>query len=88
MATNGQYILDYDIFQRPTDTKTLIPFLNKMKDEQTLGSYIVADMGYGFEANIRFLEDEVPEQTVLIPYGTMLRESSCKWQSDDRKVTK
>ncbi|MGV3184723.1 IS1182 family transposase [Weissella paramesenteroides] len=86
MATNGQYILNYDIFQRPTDTKTLIPFLNKMKDEQTLGSYIVADMGYGSEANYRFLEDEMPEQTVLIPYGTMLRENSRKWQSDDRKV--
>ena len=86
MATSGQYILNYDIFQRPTDTKTLIPFLNKMKDEQTLGSYIVADMGYGSEANYRFLEDEMPEQTVLIPYGTMLRENSRKWQSDDRKI--
>lgn len=30
--------------------------------------------------------DEIPEQTVLIPYGTMLRENSHKWQSDDRKV--
>lgn len=39
MATNGQYILNYDIFQRPTDTKTLIPFLNKMKDGNRYDGY-------------------------------------------------
>nr|NFA51521.1 IS1182 family transposase [Lactiplantibacillus plantarum] len=26
------------------------------------------------------------QRTVLIPYGTMLKENSRKWQSDDRKV--
>ncbi|MFT0650849.1 IS1182 family transposase, partial [Lactiplantibacillus plantarum] len=26
------------------------------------------------------------QHTVLIPYGTMLKENSRKWQSDDRKV--
>ncbi|MGA3531120.1 hypothetical protein ACE5SX_18325, partial [Lactiplantibacillus plantarum] len=35
---------------------------------------------------IYHLEDEFGQHTVLIPYGTMLKENSRKWQSDDRKV--
>jgi hypothetical protein len=51
-----------------------------------LGHTIVADAGYGSESNYRYLEDEFGQHTVLIPYGTMLKENSRKWQSDDRKV--
>ncbi|MCT3580019.1 IS1182 family transposase, partial [Levilactobacillus brevis] len=44
------------------------------------------DAGYGSESNYRFLEDSLPEHTALIPYGTMIKENSRKWKSDDRKV--
>lgn len=27
IATNSQFVLFYDLFQNPTDTRTLIPFL-------------------------------------------------------------
>ncbi|WP_337127844.1 transposase, partial [Staphylococcus aureus] len=27
IATNSQFVLSYDLFQNPTDTRTLIPFL-------------------------------------------------------------
>nr|AJA34120.1 transposase [Liquorilactobacillus mali KCTC 3596 = DSM 20444] len=61
---------------------------NNFIDEVTFidGTKILADAGYGSESNYRYFEDELPEHTALIPYGTMLKENSRKWQSDDRKV--
>src|SRR5690606_9267087 len=31
IATEGQYVLAYDIFPNPTDTRTFIPFLNTIE---------------------------------------------------------
>ncbi|MDV7758889.1 hypothetical protein GA702_12045, partial [Liquorilactobacillus mali] len=58
---------------------------NNFIDEVTFidGTKILADAGYGSESNYRYFEDELPEHTALIPYGTMLKENSRKWQSDD-----
>ncbi|WP_252180874.1 transposase [Pediococcus stilesii] len=64
-AVSNQMVVSYDIFQNPTDTRVLIPLIKKMKDEGTLGSVVVADMGYGSEANYRLLEDEMSEVTAL-----------------------
>src|SRR5690625_1837264 len=52
IATESQYTLAYDIFPNPTDTRTLIPFLDKIeKHFFNLPDYIVADAGYGSEQN-------------------------------------
>ncbi|MEN2468256.1 IS5/IS1182 family transposase, partial [Ornithinibacillus sp. JPR2-1] len=32
VATEGQYALAYDVFPNPTDTRTLIPFLNTIEE--------------------------------------------------------
>lgn len=48
--------------------------------------YIVADAGYGSESNYRYLEDELPQHTALIPYGTFLKEKSKKWKTDEQKI--
>jgi len=85
-AVSNQMVVDFDVFQNPTDTKTLIPFVEKMVETGALGSVVVADMGYGSEANYRYFEDNLPDVTPLIPYSTMLREESRKWKSDDSKV--
>ena len=86
IATSNQFVLDYDLYWNPTDTRTLIPFVQRLDKHQTLGKYIVADAGYGSESNYRYLNDYLPDQVPLIPYGTMLKENSKKWKSDDRKV--
>lgn len=86
IATSNQFIVGYDIFQNPTDTKTLQPFLEKLRQGKFFPKYIVADAGYGSESNYRYLEDEFSEHTALIPYGTMLKEQSKKWKTDERKV--
>ncbi|MED7624020.1 IS1182 family transposase, partial [Lactiplantibacillus plantarum] len=84
IATSNQFITGYRLFQNPTDTRTLQPFIEHLKANNVLGHTIVADAGYGSESNYRYLEDEFGQHTVLIPYGTMLKENSRKWQSDDR----
>ena len=86
IMTNSQFVLGYDILQNPTDTRTLIPFLKHLDQNGVLGKEIVADAGYGSERNYKYIEDELPDCTALIPYSTMLRENSRKWKSDDRKV--
>ena len=86
IATSSQFITGYQLFQNLTDTRTLQPFINHLQQHGTLGATIVADAGYGSESNYRFLEDNLPEHMALIPYGTMLKENSKKWKSDDRKV--
>src|SRR5699024_3485717 len=51
-ATDEQYVLAYDIFPNPTDTRTLIPFLDNIEENYfELPDYIVADAGYGSEQN-------------------------------------
>ncbi|USQ68624.1 IS1182 family transposase [Companilactobacillus allii] len=86
IATSNQFTLDYDLFWNPTDTRTLIPFLKTLETHRVLGRFIVADAGYGSESNYRYIEDELLDQTSLIPYGTMLKENSRKWKSDEKKV--
>jgi len=52
IATEGQYTLAFGIFANPTDTKTLTPFLNRIKENYfKLPKHIVADAGYGSEQN-------------------------------------
>ena len=86
IMTNSQYVLGYGLMQNPTDTRTLIPFLNQLDQNGVLGREIVADAGYGSESNYKYIEDELPNCIALIPYSTMLKENSRKWRSDDRKV--
>jgi transposase len=86
IMTNSQYVLGYDLMQNPTDTRTLIPFLTHLAQNEVLGREIVADAGYGSERNYKYIEDELPDHTALIPYSTMIKENSRKWRSDDRKV--
>ncbi|MGZ7246371.1 transposase, partial [Streptococcus pyogenes] len=78
-TTNGQYVLAYDIFPNPTDTRTLKPFLQSI---QTLDLFqnIVSDAGYGSEENYSFIIDEL-EKTPLIPYGMYQKELTKKYKN-------
>lgn len=78
IATSNQFILGYDVYQNPTDTRTFIPFLKKLGLAKQSAKFVAADAGYGSESNYRYLEDELSQHTALIPYGTMLKENSRK----------
>ena len=59
IATEGQYTLAYSLFSNPTDTRTLIPFLDEIQNHYfVLPKHIVADAGYG------------SEQTIMISFRT------------------
>lgn len=56
IATENQFITNYAIFQRPTDTRTLLPFLEMFKRRYGKQSgTVVADSGYGSEENYEYM---------------------------------
>ena len=58
ISAENQFITDYALFHNPTDTLTLIPFLNSFTDRYGhLPSIAVADSGYGSEENYRFMDE-------------------------------
>ncbi|MGX7162954.1 IS1182 family transposase, partial [Enterococcus songbeiensis] len=82
IATNNQYILGYDLFSNPTDTRTLRPFLTTLKEcFFELPTYIVADAGYGGEENYQaILEDH--ERIPLITYAMYHKEQKKKFKQN------
>lgn len=58
ISAENQFITDFGLFTNPTDTLTLIPFLNSFLDRYGhLPSVAVADSGYGSEENYRFMDE-------------------------------
>ena len=53
----GEYTASYEIFHNPSDTKTLIPFLEKIKSQNIEIQNVVADAGYESLPNYEYLEN-------------------------------
>ena len=54
IATKSQFVLSYNVNQNPTNTRTMIPFLNSIQETYGhLPKYIVSDAGYDREPNYR-----------------------------------
>jgi transposase len=82
VATEGQYVLAYDIFPNPTDTRTFIPFLNTIeKDFFELPDYIVADAGYGSEQNYGDVFEN-RKRVPLITYNQYRNEQKKKYKNN------
>lgn len=82
IATEGQYALAYDVFPNPTDTRTLIPFLDSIEENFfELPEHIVADAGYGSEQNY---EDVIENRnrTPLITYNQYRKEKKKKHKNN------
>lgn len=58
LATENQFALAYDCYPNPTDTRTFIPFLEKIESKIGLPENIVADAGYASEENYCYVLDE------------------------------
>ena len=86
IATEGQYVLAYDIFPNPTDTRTLIPFLDNIEANYfKVPKHIVADAGYGSEENYAdILENR--EREALITYGMYNKEKTRRYRNDPFKT--
>lgn len=81
IATEGQYTLAYDVYPNPTDTKTLIPFLDEIETFFDLPAYIVADAGYGSQQNYTDILERRGRQP-LIPHTMYRKEQKKKWRDD------
>ena len=87
IATEGQYTLAYDVFSNPTDTKTLIPFLNQIEENYfELPKHIVADAGYGSEQNYHDILNN-RKRTPLITFNQYLNEQKRKYKNDPFKTS-
>jgi transposase len=59
ISSNNQYIVNYSIHQRPTDTTTLPEHIDSYKEKYNQRpGVIVADAGYGSEENYQYMERE------------------------------
>jgi transposase len=79
IATENQFITDFALFPNPTDTLTLIPFLNSFRERyKRLPGITVADSGYGSEENYRFMDENNTE--AFVKYNYFHREQRPRYQ--------
>ena len=72
IGTENQFITDFALFPNPTDTLTLIPFLQSFSSRYgRLSHTVVADSGYGSEENYRFMAENGMEAFVKYNYFHM-----------------
>ena len=58
IGTENQFITDFALFPNPTDTLTLIPFLQSFSNRyDRMAHTVVANSGYGSEENYRFMSE-------------------------------
>jgi len=81
IGTENQYITNFLVGQRPTDTKLLKPFIEKQKiNKRPLPERLVADAGYGSNENYNYLEDE--EIDAFVKYNYYYRETRPRYKPD------
>jgi transposase len=85
IGTEEQFIIGYSLHQRPTDTRCLIPHLEKVKAALgKLPGTVIADAGYGGEENYAYLEAEKIEG--VVKYNTYHKEKTKAWENDISKL--
>jgi transposase len=81
IGTENGFVVGYDLFPNPTDTKTLKPHLHKQS--KRLGvkpKVVIADAGYGGEENYAYFENR--RTVAVIKYTMFQKEQSRKWKKD------
>jgi len=69
ISSNNQYIVNYSIHQKPTDTTTLPEHIESFKGKYNQRpEVVVADAGYGSEENYRYMAEEKIEAYVKYNY--------------------
>jgi len=81
IGTQNQFILNYSIHQETTDTTTLIPHLEELKEDfGIMPENVVADSGYGSEENYEYLEEE--KINGYVKYNTFRIEDTNRFKKD------
>lgn len=86
ISTENQFITNFGIYQRPTDTLTLISYLESFKTRYGLQSQeIVADSGYGSEENYEYMFSN--GMTPYVKYNMFHVEQRRKYRNDPFRVS-
>jgi transposase len=81
IGTESGFVVGYDIFPNPNDTKTLKPHLKRqLKRLGVKPKAVIADAGYGSEENYAYLENR--GTVAVIKYNTYHAEKSWKRKPD------
>ena len=86
MSTENQFITNFGIYQRPTDTLTMIGYLESFRSRYGMQSQeIVADSGYGSEENYEYMFSNgmVP----YVKYNMFHVEQRRKYRNDPFRVS-
>ncbi len=87
ISTSNQYVVNYDIFNNPTDTLTLPRHLNAYEElYKTSPDVVVADSGYGSEENYEVLERKSIE--AFVKYNYFHKEQKAKGKIKAKDVFK
>lgn len=74
VGTENNFVIGYDVFPNPTDTRTLIPHLeNVQKRLDCQFETVIADAGYGSEENYDYFENN--GITGVVKYSTYEKET-------------
>jgi transposase len=69
ISSNNQYIVNYSIHQKPTDTTTLPEHIESYKEKYNQNpEVIIADAGYGSQENYKYMDTEKIEAYVKYNY--------------------
>jgi len=81
IGTENGFVVGYDLFANPGDTKTLKVHLRRQKRRLGKGpEAVITDAGYGSEENYVYLENR--GTAAVVKYNTWRKEKSRKWQED------
>lgn len=81
IGTENGFVLGYDIFPNPTDTRTLKPHLENMRYRfGNLPLRVIADAGYGSQENYAYLEKNKID--AIVKDGTFHRAGKRSWRKN------
>ncbi|MFC2080435.1 IS1182 family transposase [Bacteroidota bacterium] len=85
ISTQDQYILGYTLHQTSTDTGTLAPHIESLKENlKEIPEVLVADAGYGSQQNYEYLENN--EIEAYVKFNNFHREQTKKWKEDPYRI--
>jgi transposase len=81
IGTENRFVVGYDIFPNPADTKTLKPHLRRqVKRLGVKPKVVIADAGYGSEENYQYLKNK--RIVAVIKYSMYRKEQSKKYKDN------
>jgi hypothetical protein len=81
IGTENGFVVGYDVFSNPTDTKTLKPHLRRQAKRLGIKpKVVITDAGYGSEENYRYLENN--RIVAVVKYNMYQKEQSKEYKEN------